>query len=148
LAHHTNQIHDFNPGFGTPVNAAGDRTFWTIGIPDNSVHVQSGIGNAAMSVSNLHIEDYFNLGNALADGHSVEATASFSVNWTGPITRTVSVRDPSTQFIGRFREDTATVAWSGSEDGFTFVSNPASTSTTLFAETGHELNGLFFQRAV
>jgi hypothetical protein len=144
LEHHTNQIHDFNLGFGPPVNNAGDSTFWTTAIPSGSVHQPSGDGFASMRVSNLGVEDYFNLANALADGPSVEATASFAVRWVGPVTRTVNVSDPATAFAGLFREDQARVSWSASEDGFAFLSDPASTSTTVFAELGHEHNGRFF----
>ena len=36
MQNHTNQIHDFNPGFGNPVNQAGDRTFWTVAIANDS----------------------------------------------------------------------------------------------------------------
>jgi hypothetical protein len=144
LEHGTNQIHDFNPGFGAPVNAAGDRTFWTSAIPDRSVDVHPGKGTATMLVSGLEVEDYFNLANALVDGPSVEATVSFDVRWAEPVTRTVTVSDPATDFDGRFLENQAEVSWSASEDGFTFVSDPASTSTKVFAEIGHEHNGTFF----
>ena len=144
MANHTNQIHDFNPGFGEPVNAAGDRTFWTIAIPDQDVRIPKGQGKAGMRVQDLEVEDYFNLGNALADGPSVDATVSFEVRWTPPVTRKVHVADPATEFDGTFLETHATVTWSASEDGFTFVSDPAPTSIQLFAETGRERNGVFF----
>jgi hypothetical protein len=144
LDNQTNQLHDFNPGFGDPVNAAGDRTFWTVAIPDGSVRVNPGAGKAEMKVDNLAIEDYFNLANALADGHSVEATVSFDVVWTGDVSRRVNVNDAAHNFAGEFAETRATVSWSASEAGFTFASDPASTSTSHFAETGHDHNGIFF----
>jgi hypothetical protein len=144
LENKTNQLHDFNPGFGDPVNAAGDRTFWTVAIPDGSVRVNPGAGKAEMKVDNLAIEDYFNLRNALADGHSVEATVSFDVVWTGDVSRRVNVNDAAHNFAGEFAETRATVSWSASEASFTFASDPASTSTSHFAETGHDHNGIFF----
>ena len=142
----TNQIHDFNPGFGDPVNAAGDRTFWTVAIPPADIVTDNpGAGKAEMKVTNLAIEDYFNLGNALKDGPSVEATVSFDVVWTGDVTRHVNETDATNQFAGEYAETQATVTWSGSNaNGFSFMSDPASTSTSHFAETGHELNGIFF----
>ena len=142
----TNQIHDFNPGFGAPVNPAGDRTFWTVAIPSAEILKDNpGAGKAEMKVTNLPIEDYFNLGNALKDGNSVEATVSFDVVWTGDATRHVNETDATNQFAGEYAETQATVTWSGSNaDGFSFTSDPANTSTSHFAETGHEHNGIFF----
>jgi hypothetical protein len=40
--------------------------------------------------------------------------------------------------------DTASIGWSGQQDGFTFVSNSADTSVSQFAAIGHERNGRFF----
>jgi hypothetical protein len=144
LAHHTHQIHDFNLDFGVPVNAAGDRTFWTGAIPDGSVTVLPGTDAAVMRVQKLDVEDYFNLTNALAEGHNVSATASFAVNWGGPVSETVTVTDPVNVFMGTYMENQARASWSASEAGFTFVSDPLSTSTTVFSEIGRERNGVFF----
>jgi hypothetical protein len=145
LQHKTNQIHDFNPGFGNPVNAAGDRTFWTVPIPASDIRSDNlRTGKAEMRVTNLHIEDYFNLANALKDGHSIEATVAFDVVWGGDVTRRVDIRDTTTGFEGRFKEESATVVFAAQEDGFTFVSNPANTSSSAFAELGQERNGSFF----
>jgi hypothetical protein len=146
LQNKTNQIHDFNPGFGDPVNANDDRTFWTVAIPPaDIVYSHPGAGEAEMKVTNLAIEDYFNLGNALMDGPSVGATVSFDVVWTGNVTRHVNEKDATNQFAGEYAETQATVTWSGNNaNGFSFMSDPASTSTSNFAETGHEHNGIFF----
>ena len=141
----TNQLHDFNPGFGEPVNAAGDRTFWTIAIPAASIVTDNpGAGKAEVKVTNAKIEDYHDIVNALKDGPSVPATVSFDVVWTGDVTRHVNVADASTGVHGNYAETSATVTWSASESGFSFTSNPAGTSKSLFAETGHETNGIFF----
>jgi hypothetical protein len=149
---HSTQIHDFNPGFGAPVDAHGDSTFWTAAIPDKDVQFHSGAGKAEMRVTNLPMEDYFNFPNALADGHEVDATVSFDVVWSGPVTRRVEVENGSNgdQFAGTFQEDQVTVTWSGTNAlGFSFHSNPGDLSTSVpgrgFAEIGHERNGLFFE---
>src|SRR5262245_32235169 len=142
----TNQIHDFNPGFGEPVNAAGDRTFWTVAVPADSIVQDSpAAGRAELKVDNLAVVDQFTLGNAFRDGPSVPATVSFDVVWTGDVTRRVHVNDAANGFAGEFAETPATITWSANENGFTFTSNAASTSTSLFGETGHERNGIFFQ---
>jgi len=160
------QTHDFDPGFGEPVNAAGDRTFWTVAVPDSAVKVNFAAGRAEMHVHNLEMEDYFNLPNAAADGDppgpalgEVDATVSIDVVWNGPVTRRVNVKDAANQFAGNFVENAATVTWSGSEGpsqlfphGFTFQANPGSFGTSVpegapFAELGHERNGSFFAAA-
>jgi hypothetical protein len=103
-----------------------------------------------MHVSNLAMDDYFKLPNALADGPEVDATASFDVVWSGPVTRRLNVPDGTNgdQFAGEFVENQATVTWSGSNElGFRFTANPGDFSTTVrgraFAELGHERNGIF-----
>jgi hypothetical protein len=115
------------------------------------VQLHLGAGKAEMRVTNLHLEDYFNFPNGLADGHEVDATVSFDVVWGGPVTRRVEVDGGSNgnHFAGEFVEDHATVTWSGSNElGFRFSSNPGNFSTSApgraFAELGHERNGRFF----
>jgi hypothetical protein len=116
-----------------------------------------------MHVQNLELEDYFNLPNAAADGDppgpalgEVDATVSFDVVWTGPVTRLVSVRDAANGFAGEYAESQVTVTWSGREGpaalfpaGFRFRANPGSFATSVpeagpFAELGRERNGVFF----
>jgi hypothetical protein len=122
-----------------------------VAIPDGAVQVHPGAGEAELHVADLPIEDYFNLPNALRDGHEVDATVSFDVVWSGPVTRRVSITDGTNgdQFAGQFEEDHATVTWSASNElGFSFHSNPGDFSTSAphraFAEVGHEENGAFF----
>jgi hypothetical protein len=150
FANHTTQIHDFNPGFGDPVNAQGDSTFWIAPIPNSDVQVSNLLGGRAeMHVRNLPVEDYFDLDNALADGPAAEATVSFDMVWNGPVTRTVNVRDAAHGFTGTFVENQVTVTWSGTNElGFAFDSNVGNFSTSVpgrtFAEIGREHNGVFF----
>jgi hypothetical protein len=134
----SNQIHDFNPGI------AASGLFWTQSLPDGAVEVHPGSGSATMSATDLSIEDYGNVANALTDGPSLEATVSFSVVWEGGGSHT-KIRDQDTDFGGRYVEGTATMEWSGSnENGEVFQSDARSTSSALFAEVGHERNGSFF----
>src|SRR5262249_10356743 len=102
-----------------------------------------------MHVQNLPVEDYFNLPNALADGPEVDATISFDVVWSTPITRRLNFQNSTAidPFAGEFVENQATVSWSASnENGFSFTSNPgnASTSVDVFNELSHVSNGIFF----
>lgn len=100
---------------------------------------------AQMRVRDLEIEDYHDLLNALKDGPSVEAHVSFDVRWRGRIAKNrFRNAAPDQQFRGRFTQTNATVNWSAKEEGFEFHSDPASTSTAVYAEVGHERNGVFF----
>src|SRR5262245_11787502 len=146
LDHGTNQLHDFNPGFGPAVNANGDRVFWTAVIPDGRVDVNPGAGKAEMSVTDLAVRDFTRIPNSLRMGSSISATVSIDLVWNGDVNRRVNVNDPAHGFSGEYAEAPATITWSASENGFTFTSNAASTSTSLFAEVGHEQNGIFFAK--
>jgi hypothetical protein len=132
-----NQIHDFNPGI------APSGLFWTIRIPNDSVEIDLDEAEASMDLSDLEIEDYHDIVNALLRGPSVPADASFHVRWSGVKNR-VKISDQTNGFTGNYIEDTATIHWSAREAGFKFVSDPANTSTTVFAEIGRERNGVFF----
>jgi hypothetical protein len=114
------------------------------------VQVNFAAGKAEMHVHDLPMDDYFKLPNALADGPEVDATVSFDVVWSDPVTRRLNVQDGSNgnRFAGEYVEDQATVTWSGSNElGFRFTANPGDFSTSVpvraFAELGHERNGLF-----
>ena len=140
------QIHDFNPGIIDSGPAAG--LFWTVHIPTHDVDVDLHRATATMQVSNADVEDYHTLKNALLDGPSDPASVSFVIRWQGETAR-VEVRDFELGFAGQFIEDSATVEWSASvpSTGFSFTSDPATTSKTVFAEIGSERNGVFFRGA-
>ena len=149
----TTQIHDFDPGFGRPVNAHGDRVFWTVAIPEDDVEVHFGAGRAEMEVNNLGLRDYTSIPQALGPVETTpfdRATVSFHVVWNGPVARRLNVQDGTNgnHFAGAFEENRVTVSWSARNDatGFRFTSNPGNfaTSVDAFAELGHERNGIFF----
>jgi hypothetical protein len=131
-------VNDFNPGI------AESGLFWTLAVDDNSVDVRPGSGRAVFALEDFETEDYHNLGNALADGPSDEAEVSFEMRWAGG-GRRVAQTDGST-FSFDSRITTATIEWQGINEatGMRFVSDPASTSHTIFAAVGHEKNGRFF----
>jgi hypothetical protein len=130
----------------------GDRTFWTGAIPDDDVEVHLGAGRAEMRVHGLAVTDYFNKRNSFDDGGllgEADATVSFDVVWSGPVTRRLNVSDAANGFAGEFVENQVTVTWSGSnERGFRFTSDPGDFSTSVpgdsFAELAHDHNGDFF----
>jgi len=92
-------------------------------------------------VRDLELEDYFNVVNALVDGPSAEATASFNIRWHDVIDR-FTVHDPDVDFEGRYIQTSATVQWSGTnENGDAFTSTFS--GDTVFAAIGRERNGVF-----
>jgi hypothetical protein len=97
----------------------------------------------------MPIHDFFDFFNSIA--HAIppdDATVSFRVEWNvdGPW-RTVD--NPAEDFIFTFREsvapDGASIVWSSQNaSGFSFQSDPAETSTNLYANLGRERNGVFY----
>lgn len=97
-----------------------------------------------MSVHGLAVEDSKTIDNALARGPSTPAVVSFDTVWHG-VKEVQRLRDTTNHFAGTFILDSAQAAWSATEEGFSFESDPAETSTTVFAELGFERNGVFFR---
>ena len=97
---------------------------------------------ARLDVTDLALEDYFDFVNAVNDGHSVEARASFDIDWNGGDKHVTYGREAQ-GFVGEFIEGTATIEWSAhTEDGFSYQSDDEDTSTTVFAAVGRERNGV------
>ena len=96
-----------------------------------------------MNVNDENVADYHDIINALKGGPSVPSDVSFHIHWQGVQKRT-QVRDKKKRFAGSYIEDKATIEWTAERKGFIFVSDPANTSFTNFAEIGRERNGIFF----
>ena len=96
-----------------------------------------------MTINHLEIEDYHDIANALMDGPSVPANVSFHMRWSG-VQKRIHLHDEQKKFDAHLIVDTATIGWSARRKDFRFVSNPANTSTTVFAAIGSERNGVFF----
>jgi hypothetical protein len=89
------------------------------------------------------MQDYGDLVNALQEGPSAPAIASFEIEWTESKDRHRFYFEPH-QWDANLVFNAAKVAWSAKTETAMFVSDPAPTSTTLFAEVGHERSGVFF----
>ena len=98
-----------------------------------------------MSVSNLALFDYFSIPNALFTHTTppADATVSFDLQWTGPVTERRSIKDAANGFAGEFFGTSARMSWSAMSGDFHFVSDPASTSHSVAALLGNERNGRF-----
>jgi hypothetical protein len=130
------QLHDFNPGF----NPFPSGLFWIKAIRPDQAHVADD-QTASLHVDDMDVEDYHDLINALLDGPEQDASVSFDVRWSGS---TGAFDSSTSDFAFEGVQTAATIEWSGhNASGFTFHSNPASTSKSSFAIIGRERNGVF-----
>lgn len=115
-------------------------------ISPSSIQYNLSAGTGALHIANQQMGDFTKVPNSLMHGPSVPAAISYDVRWSGPGTP-ISANDAKNGFAGDFLENTATVSASASRQGFQFVSDPASTSKSVFAVLGRERNGVFFSSA-
>ena len=118
--------------------------FWTMAVRENNVEVDFGKGRAELRVERAQIQDYGNFLNSLFGGPSDPATVSFEVHWAGRSPRE-RVVNTAGEMEGQFIRNAATMEWTATTPNYTFVSQPARTSSSVFAEVGHERNGIFFR---
>jgi hypothetical protein len=130
---------DFNPGI------APSGLFWTTGIPGNAVDVHSGSGTASYALSDFSVPDYGNGFNSLLSGPHDPGVASFDIRWEGHGRSTVQTDGETFSYDAIV--SSATVEWSGTNlaTGTHFVSDPRSTSSSLYAAVGHMKNGVFYK---
>jgi hypothetical protein len=96
-----------------------------------------------MSVSDLEIPDYFNGANALVLGPSEPGVVSFHIEWTKSSDKRQFRYEPE-KWLGNFVINNAKAAWEAETALAHYVSDPLENSDSLFAEVGHERNGVFF----
>jgi hypothetical protein len=128
------QIHDFNPSTFPPVGL-----FWTIELPDDSVEVRLGKGSATLKASDVPVFDYGTLGNALfgpVPSPLPTGSVTFTVVWSG-VQQRVNIRNTDPVyggFAGEFIRNHAQMEWTATVGDYTFVSDPLTTSSSVFAE--------------
>ena len=126
-----------NPG------VAPSGLFWTMALPTD-VDVQLGNGTAIMRGTGLRMPDFGDFTNSLFGGKpTAPATVSFTVRWSGVESR-ANVVNTGDGHAGEFVRSRAQMEWSAIVGDYEFVSAPMSTSSSDFAEIGHERNGVFF----
>ena len=103
-----------------------------------------------MEATHVPINDYGDFGNALFGGGPapIPGVVSFTVEWHG-VNERVKVQNTNPPasgggFAGEFIRNAARMEWTATVGDLTFVSDPLETSSSLFAEIGHERNGRFF----
>ena len=103
-----------------------------------------------MQASLVPILDYGDIGNALFGGGppAVPGSVSFTVAWSGVEDRiNIKNTDPVYGgFAGEFVRNSAKMDWTATVGDYQFVSAPLGTSYSVFAELGHERNGIFFNQ--
>ena len=116
--------------------------FWTTEIPIAGVDVQLGKGSASVQASNVAILDYGTTPNAVFGGGPTPTpgTVSFKVDWSGVNERlNIKNTDPVYGgFAGEFVRNSAQMEWSAAVGDYRSVSDPIATSSSSFAEIGHE----------
>jgi hypothetical protein len=131
------QVHDFNGG----ILASG--LFWTLPADDDALRISHDGRRAVLDLEDFQVIDSFQF----LGPNQMPATVSLHVEWraTGPFVdrgkgNTVPATDPAA-FLGRFAAARSTAAFTGSEFGFSFRSDPGVSTDRTFAEIGRERNG-------
>ena len=137
------QLHDLNPSPSPPFGL-----FWTIAIPGDGIDVNLGAGRASMQANDVPIHDFGTFGNDITGGGAPPppGTVSFKVVWSG-VNQRLNIRntDPTYGgFAGEFIRNSAQMEWTATVGDLKFVSDLLATSSSSFAEIGHERNGSFF----
>jgi hypothetical protein len=101
-----------------------------------------------MEADDVPIFDYTTIPNALFGGGPAPTpgSVSFTVTWSG-VEERLKIRNTDPVyggFAGEFIHNAAQMEWTATVGAFTFDSAPLSTSSSVFAEIGHERNGVFF----
>ena len=104
-----------------------------------------GAERASLVANDFDLPDFHDVKSALEGGPSVPATVSFNLQWSG-VVRRLRITNETDGFTGFYIEDRATVECSAEQEGFRFVSDPASTSQNVYSVIGRERNGVFFRR--
>jgi hypothetical protein len=118
------QIHDFNPGDlnppGEPNYFLDDGVFWTRPVPDSSITIHPGKGDAHFRLPDFAMLDYFTVVNALFRNgpEPVSATASVDIGWQGTGER-LQVENGDQGFSGQYENASGSIQWSASNaDGY------------------------------
>ncbi len=147
--------HSYDPG------VSESDVFWTTEIPDSSVTFSLRREEASLQLRNVLVFDVFTVANSLNPHHPIPKVNAvinkLRINWSDTTAHRSHV-DCADAFRGEFLEDRATIevvvttppATAGTcppraaRNGFRFVSDPAETTISHFAQMGRERNGTFF----
>jgi hypothetical protein len=138
---------------------APTNVVWVARVPEGSAHVDLDDGTASLHVENLCVYDAFTVANSLMGlNRPVNLVKgiinSLHMKWSGVLSTDIA-NEPANKMRGTFVENIATIAVTATTPrtevtalsnghGFRFVSDPAATSVSNFAQIGEERNGLFY----
>lgn len=146
--------HSWDPG------VSATEVFWTPPISEGGAKVDLGKGKGSLDVKDILVFDAFTVPNSLNTAHPLgrvnAVINSLRMEWNATIPK--SWTDCVDAFRGDYLEGSATIEVTATtppnaastcplktgKNGFRFVSNPASTSISNFAQIGSEHNGVFF----
>jgi len=101
---------------------------------------------ASLRIKSIRLPDFHDVARALQQQPPIAmATLSFDIQWSG-VLRRLKIENETDGFAGSYIEDKATAEWSAQQEGFEFISDPASTSQNVYSVIGRERNGVFFRR--
>jgi len=131
------KIHDINPGI------AHNGIFWTVPMPDGALTLSPDGLSASVRLSDFPVLDQPKFGADTIPTYAARISLDMSWQAYGP---PLGVSDPRNKYRLQFHLATARIAMRimVPEIGFTFISDPAATSQTIFAMIGHDQNGMFF----
>ncbi len=147
--------HSYDPGLSE------SEVIWSTEVPEESIKVSFGKEEASLRLRNVLVFDTFTVPNSLDQHHPIPKVNavinSLRIKWSGTIARK-SHTDCVDAFRGSFLENAATIEVTATtppmpasscpprvaRHGFRFVSDPAETTISHFAQIGREQNGVFF----
>jgi hypothetical protein len=123
--------------------------FWVIPVPNDSVEVHLGTGQASFRLTTTIFDDHdikSSLTKVYPAGFPKMAEVTFDVEWGG-IIDTAHVTNETSNFEGDFAYTGSTIQWSARDPdtGFQFMSEPPNPSRLVGAVLGREHNGVFFE---
>ena len=147
--------HSYDPG------VSESDVFWTTEILESSVTFSMRREEASLTLRNVRVFDVFTVANSLDPHHPIPKVNAvinrMRINWSDTTARRSHVNCVDA-FRGEFFEDNATIEVvvttppgaasacppRAARHGFRFVSDPAETTVSHFAQIGRERNGVFF----
>jgi hypothetical protein len=133
--------------------------FWAVHIPNGGAHVDLNRGTASLHVRNVCVFDAFTVPNSILGVNRpvnpvLGVIDSLDIDWSG-INHLATVNQSVNRMRGTFGQGIASVAVKATTPrtlvtalsnghGFSFDSDPASTSVNHFALIGQEQNGVYY----
>lgn len=96
-----------------------------------------------MDVRDLPSRDYHDLVNAITGGPFLDAVISFRVEWARSSDKR-HFHDDADRFDADVVLNSAKAWWRGETAEASYAADDISASASLFAEAGHERNGVYF----